>query len=154
VTDLVHDIEIEVLKGIAILIGSGILWGLKWGLNYLGIKLSEARMAAVERAVDKSMTLAVTQLGDVIHEKGWDHIETRNAVVSRAMEVVEDKFGDTLRRGKVYLDDPLKRIGLMEQMQRMWPDLSTRLSASPATPESNKPDTAAVLVHPETQQAL
>lgn len=139
-----HDIEVEVLKGLAILVGSGVLWLIKQATSWANIKLSDARQAAVEKAVDKSMTFAVTELDAFITEHHWDSIETRSVVINKAMEVVADKFAHTLSRGKVDLDDPAKRIALMEQMQRMWPDLSSRLSASPVTPEA--PKVAAVVV--------
>lgn len=148
---MLHNLEVELLQGVAILVGSGVLWLIRQAATWANIKLSDSRQASVERAVDKSMTFAVTKLDDYITEHHWDSIQTRNAVVNTAMEVVADKFSHTLARGQVDIQDPERRKALMEQMQRMWPDIASRLSASPVTPEAPKaPVALAVLTDPPT----
>ena len=135
----------EVLQGLSLVIGAMLIWLLKQLLAWIGIKIREDRIAALNRAVDKAMTYAVVKTEDMIRDRGWDSVETRSEILARAAPVLENKFAETLKANGIDMSDPECRRLIREQMERMFPDVATRAAASPATPGSVAVPVAVVL---------
>lgn len=132
-------IELQVLQIVGVVVGAAILWLLKRALAWVGIRLSVEKQAALGSAVDKMMTLGVTQADSVIRADGWDHVNTKNAVINAAMSGLETKFSGTLLTAGINPNNPADRMKLTDMMSRMWPDVAARLAASPATPPAPLP---------------
>lgn len=128
-----HQIELQILQLLGIAVSSGVLWLLQRAVAWFNLKLTAERQARLASAVDKMMTLGVTKADDIIRERGWDHIDSKNAVINYALPALETRFSDTLTSAGIDLSDQKSRIGLINMMERMWPDVATRLSASPVT---------------------
>lgn len=139
-------IELQVLQGVGVVVGAAAIYAAQRVASYFGLKLKADQITMLNSAVDKAMTLGVTQADNVIREKGWDHVDSKNAVVNFALGTVEDKFADALKANGIDLTQAGDREQLMAMMQRMWPDVAARLSASPVTPPS--PVMAAVVAAP------
>lgn len=129
----VSQIELQVLQVLGALIGAVILWLLKQALAWFKIRLTADRQALLASAVDKMMTLGVVRADGMIRDRGWDHVDSKNAVINYALPALETKFSDTLEAAGVDLNDPVGRARIVDQMERMWPDIAARLSASPVT---------------------
>lgn len=142
--DTLHQFELEILQLLGVAIGSLILLALQRVLAWLHITLTAARQAALAGAVDKMMTLGVTQADRIIRANGWDHPDSKNAVINLALSGVETKFQTTLANAKINPDDPVDRLKLTEMMERLWPDVATRLAASPVTPPAPVVPTAII----------
>jgi hypothetical protein len=126
--------EDEGLKIIGGLVGAGAIWLIKRGITLLGYKLSVERQAALERALDKVLTFAVVKAEQVIAEKGWDHVDSKNAVISVALQALPEKFPDALTAAKLDLSKPADRAAVVDQMTRMIPEVFAKAATSPATP--------------------
>lgn len=141
----VHELELQILQLLALIIGALVIIALRRVAEFVGVKLDAHKLDMLNSVVDKAMSFAVTQADATIREKGWDHVDSKNRVIDFALQGMEDKFSDTLKANNVDLTNPGDRALLMQMMERMWPDVATRLSASPATPDGTaKPVVAAV----------
>jgi hypothetical protein len=129
-----QQLELEVLQAIGIVAAAGLLYLAQRAAAYFKIQLNATRLAMLDSAVDKVMTLGVAKADDIIREKGWDHVDSKSAVLNFAINTIGGKFNDTLKANGVNLADPSCRVALMDQMERKWADVATRLSLSPATP--------------------
>src|SRR5712691_9983075 len=87
-----HQIEFEILQALGIVVGSGVVWLLQRALAWMKIRLSAERQAALTTAVDKMMTLGVTKADSIIRDRGWDHIDSKNAVINFALPALETRF--------------------------------------------------------------
>lgn len=132
--DALHQLELDLLYMLALLIGTLVLWLLKRAIAFFGIQLTADRNKLLESTVNKGMTWAVTAADDVIREKGWDHIDSKNVVINTALPAIQERFAETMTKLGVDLSNPEDREKLAEMMERMWPDVASRLSASPTTP--------------------
>ena len=144
----VSSIENEVLKYFAALIGLVIVWGLQRAIAWLGLKLNAERQAQLSSAIDKMLTFGVTKAEQIIAEKGWDHIDSKNAVMNVALDALLARFPETIENaGLDPSPSPMNadRARLLMQMQRMIPDVFARAAASPATPPTLEQQ-AAVMV--------
>jgi hypothetical protein len=146
-----HQVEFEILQLLGILVGSLVLWLLQRALVWVGIRLKADRQAQLASVVDKVMTWGVTKADDIIRKRGWDHVESKNAVImDYALPRIQVRFKETLASAGIDLDNQQHRIQLIDMMERMWPDLATRLSASPATPPA--PVVPVVVVPPAARR--
>jgi hypothetical protein len=127
-------IEMQILTWLAILIGSLVLYALKHLVAWLGLKLDSDRQAQLGEAVGKAMTWAVTQSMATIAAKGWDHIDSKNAVIEAALKVLPTKFPDALAGMGLDINNPEDRVKIAEMMERMIPEVFASAAASPATP--------------------
>lgn len=142
----VHQIEVQLLQAVGIIVGAAAIYALQRAASWFGFKLKADQVAMLNSAVDKAVTYGVTQADAMIRDKGWDHIESKSQVISFALNAIEDKFADTLKANDIDLTRAGDRERLMQMMERMWPDIAARLSASPVTPPSPVP--SAVIAAP------
>jgi uncharacterized membrane protein len=137
--DALHQIEVQILELVALAVGSVAVLALQRLAAWFRIKLRADQVDMLNAAVDKVMTLGVTKASDVIRDRGWDHVDSKNAVINFAIGAIGQKFESTLADNGVDLDDPARRLKLIDMMERMWPDVAARASASPATPPAPAP---------------
>lgn len=142
--DQLHQLELEILYLLGILVASLVIWALKRLAAIFGVQLNANKQALLESIVNKGMTWAVTRTDDTIREKGWDHIDSKNAVINWAIPFIHGRFDDSLKKIGLNLNNDADRLRLEDMMERMWPDIVSRLSASPVTPPA--PVTPAVVV--------
>lgn len=135
----VAQIEHEILQLLTMAVGGALLWLLKQAIGYLGHTLTADKQHALNVAVDKMMTFGVAKADALIRARGWDHIDTQNAVLNFALPALKTKFEDTLSANGIDLRKDADRIRIVEMMQRMWPDIATRLAKSPATAPAEDP---------------
>lgn len=135
----VAQIEHEILQLLTMAVGAGILWLLKMAIAYLGHTLTADRQHALNIAVDKMMTFGVAKADTWIRDRGWDHIDSQNAVINFALPALKTKFEDTLSANGIDLRKDADRVRIVEMMQRMWPDIATRLAKSPTTAPAEDP---------------
>src|SRR6266851_2472907 len=117
--DALHEIELQVLQLLALVIGSAIVWALQKVAAWVGLKLDAHRIDMLNAAVDKAMTFGVTKADAVIRANGWDHVDSKNQVIDFALNAIEDRFSDTLKANKIDLTDAASRAILMQMMERM-----------------------------------
>ena len=80
------------------------------------------------------LTFGVTKAEQVIAQKGWDHIDSKDAVIRVALQALPEKFPDALAGAGIDLNANDGRSQVIDQMTRMIPDVFARAAASPATP--------------------
>lgn len=134
----------EVLQFLALVISGMIMWVLKQTIQWFRLRISAERLARLTSAVDKVMTLGVTKF--VNSTEDWRSDFTKNSIVTFGLGTLKDKFRDTLKANKLDLDKPTDRAAMIDMMERMWPEVTSRASASPATPPA--PVLAAGVVPP------
>jgi hypothetical protein len=130
----ISGVENEVLKYLAAFVGTGLLWLIKRAITWVGLKLSAERQAALIGAVDKMLTFGVTKAEQVIAQKGWDHVDSKDAVIRVALQALPEKFPDAVAGAGLDLKNPVDHAAVADMMERMIPDVFARAAASPATP--------------------
>ncbi len=130
----ISGLEAQGLQLIAGALGLVGLWALQRAVTWMGLKLSAERQAALTSAVDKMLTLGVTKAETVIAQKGWDHVDSKNAVIRVALQALPEKFPDALAGAGLDITKPADQAMVVDQMTRMIPDVFARAAASPATP--------------------
>lgn len=149
-----QQIELQILQLFALIVGAMVVYALKRLAELLGIKLSQNKVDMLNSAVDKAMTYAVTQAAGEIAAKGWDHVDSRNAVINTAINVISDKFADTLKANGVDLSNLDDQARVMQMMERMWPDVAARAAASPVTPPTPAQAAAVIVAQPPAVPAV
>lgn len=127
-------VDHQVLQLLGTIATALLIWLLKTLISWTRLKLRADRLRMLESVVDKAMTHALVMLEDTIRENGWDSQKTKSEVLATALPILKEKFQDTLKENGINLDDKESRALLIQQMQRMLPDVFTRAAASPATP--------------------
>lgn len=145
-----QELELQALQLVGLVVGGLLILALKKAAAWVGLKLRTDQIDNLNVAIDKAMTFGVTKADDVIREKGWDNIGSKNAVIGFALNTIEDKFSHTLADSGLDLTDAGSRETVMQIMERMWPDVAARLSASPATPPAPGHPLIPLVVLPET----
>lgn len=99
----------------------------------LALQVSAGQQAALDGALSKALQYGAGAADAVIREKGWDHIETKNAVIGAAASYAVDHFPDMLHAaGLTSAADA--DAGLKTVLARAFPAAMAIAAASPATP--------------------
>jgi hypothetical protein len=104
------------------------------GASLLGVKLKAERSAAVQAGAEKIGTLAVVRSRSAIKEWGWDSPNTHNEIISKALPMFVERFAETLKAAGLDPADPANRERTRDILERVLPDVISRVAASPATP--------------------
>jgi len=91
-----------------------------------------ATTEAFDGALQKSLTMAATQVNGLIAEKGYDHVDVKSAVLEAGLDVIVQKFPDALAQMGLSGDDA--RPTIAAALQRALPQVMAAYAASPATP--------------------
>ncbi len=139
----VSGFEHEALTWLAMVAASLVILALKRLYGWLGLKLSTDLQAAFNTAVEKVLMFGVTQAEGVIAEKGWNHAETKSAVINTALQALPSKFPDALKGIGLDPDNPADQPKIVDAMTRMIPEVFAKAAASPATPPTAAPPASA-----------
>lgn len=140
-------IETELLQGLGIVLLALALACSKLALSWLNAKLGAARIelsastkAELEDAAGKALAFGFTQAEGIIRAKGWDHIDTKNAVLAAATSYAIGQFPDVLKRAGIDVSNPVAAATqLAGILTRKLPEAATHVAASPATPPVTAP---------------
>ncbi len=129
---------------------SFISWAAATANKRWNTQISAANVAAFDDQLTKAVTFGAMQSQKLIAEKGWDHIDVKNQVLSLALTSLVSKAGDTLKTmgltGHLGLLDPKythdKEI-IQQALLRVFPSAMAAVASSPSTPPT--PEQRAVL---------
>ncbi len=130
----VSGIENQILQLLGAVLSIAIMILVKQAYTWLGLKVSGENQANLNQAVNNSLTFGVTQAENVIKQKGWDHVDTKNAVINSAVQALENKFPDALSKAGLNISNPADLQKITDLMQRMIPEVFKTTSESPSTP--------------------
>lgn len=130
-------LEQEVLKALGIVLMAGLSWGIKRGLDYLGIQETAAQKAELDDIAGKALQFGLSQLNGAIQAKGWDHPEVKSQAIQMALTYAQAKFPDGLAKAGIDLSSPVTAANdLAGIMNRKFSGEAAIAAASPATPPS------------------
>jgi hypothetical protein len=126
------------LAGAAIL-GLG-TWAISRLLQLLGLKTSAQAAANLDDALGKAVTYGLQQSQELIRQKGWDHVDVRNATLAAAAPYLIKRFPDTLKAvGVDFSNEKAVTDTVIGALDRAFPHAAARAAASPATPPATAP---------------
>jgi hypothetical protein len=129
-----------VLQGLAVAIAGGIIWLIKRGLAYLGLKISADQADAYSDALTKLVQSGAAKLdNDVIVAKGWDHVDVKNATIANALNGAAAKFPEALAGVGLDPAAPDFNAKLQAGLERVYATAMIPVAASPVTPPAPPP---------------
>lgn len=121
-------------------------WAIARLARKLGIQANNAAVVAFDDALARSVHAGASALQQTIAAKGYDHPETKNAILAFAAPYAIDKFAPALKGIGLDPADPFTTGNyLREELDRIFPTAMTAIAASPVTPPSPPGTTAADL---------
>lgn len=111
-------------------------WALARMARRLGIDANSAAMADFDDGLKRAVHAAAGQAQDLIAAKGYDHVETKNAIVELAAPYMIAKFAPALRSVGLDPADPggATTAYLTAELNRVLPTAIAPIAASPAMP--------------------
>ena len=120
-----------------LLLGFG-SWGAARLIGLLGLKNAAQATANFDDALQKSVTFGLQQCQALIAQKGWDHLDVRNAALSAAMPYLIGHFPGALKAVGVDASNPQTLESLVKgALDRAFPQAAAAAADSPATPPKN-----------------
>lgn len=136
----------EIIQAVILLLSGMMVWILKQAIQFFKLKISEARLQRLASAVDKVMTLGMAKF--VTSTRDWTSTQTKNEIITFGLNEIKEKFKETLVSNNLDLANLEDRLRMVNMMDRMWLEVSSRAAASPAMPPA--PTLAAGVVAPPT----
>ena len=130
----ISGIENQILQALGVVLSVAVMVLIQRTYAWFGLKVTAEQTASLNAAVGNSLTFGVTQAENVIKEKGWDHVDTKNAVITTAVQAMENKFPEALSGVGLDMTKPQDVENLTDMMQRMIPKVFLEASNSPSTP--------------------
>ena len=129
-------IEQSVLSVLGALLLALLSAAAKAGLQRLGISVTAAQQEVLNELAHKSVAYGIVNATDTIKAKGWDHIDTKNAVVAAAGTYAVTQFPAVLKQAGVDISNPALAASMLAQgiMTRVFPTAVQYAAYSPATP--------------------
>jgi len=112
-------------------------WAAQRLVKFLNLKNGDAIAANLTDAARKGIKFGTMQSLDVIKAKGWDHVDTHNAIGNAAVQFITDKFPGYLKDAGIDPATPEGAKKLADLVTRSLPDGIAEAAASPATPPTN-----------------
>ena len=111
----------------------------KVGLQRLGISVTAAQQEVLNELAHKSVAYGIVNATDTIKTKGWDHIETKNAVVAAAGTYAVTQFPAVLKQAGIDVSNPALAAKMLADgiMTRVFPTAVQYAAYSPATPPAD-----------------
>lgn len=107
----------------------------------IGIEASAADQAKLEAEAKAALTVGAVKAGDMIADRGWDHVDVHNAVLADALRYFLERFPDrsTAIAAQAGVDAPstpslAKDAAVTETLMARLPDAMSEASVSPSTP--------------------
>jgi hypothetical protein len=117
--DLLSAIEVHLMEGLLILLLAMANLGGGLVLHKLQIMIAAARRAEVEDAATKALSWGIATTMDLIHARGWDAPEVRQAVLDASARYAVSRFPDVMKRSGIPLATPTgvntKLPGILER---------------------------------------
>lgn len=131
-------IETTVVSLAATALGIVGTWAVSRLAQRFGLQVNQAQKAMFDQALSDSLTYGVTQADATIKAKGWDHVDSKNAIIDAGLSYVVAKFPDALKAVGLSsnLNDPANAAAITSALTRMLPIATTTAAASPTTPPS------------------
>lgn len=103
------------------------------------MQISASQTAAYDSALTKALTFGATAVDGTIRAKGWDHVDTKSAVVGSALTYLVAQFPDALKGVGLTTnaDDPANAAKIKSALQRALPAAMLAAAASPSTPPAS-----------------
>jgi len=115
-------------------------WALSRFARKLGIEANSEAIQAFDDALGKAIQAGAGAMRDTIAAKGYDHIETKNAILAFALPYAVAKFAPALRSIGLDPDNPAATdTYLRAELNRLFPTAMMPVAASPVTPPVSPP---------------
>jgi|ERR1041385_2358644 hypothetical protein len=104
--------------------------------DWLGVQANSAAVTQLDAALTRAVHAGASEAQDLIREKGWDHVDVKNAIVASGARIVIDKFAPALKSVGLDPADPNGATTkyLTEELSRIFPTAIAPVAASPVTP--------------------
>lgn len=123
----VSSLETQVLQAVGIVLMALFTWAGRMVVEKLHIEVATAQRAELEDVTTKALSWAVHGAMDTVKAKGWDHLDTKNQVISDATRYAINRFPDTLKRAGIDLTDTtLSAESLAGILQRKYPEITAQ----------------------------
>lgn len=119
------------IAGVGILLFGAKAW------VWLGEKITVQRRDQLADAVVKVTMFAVTQLYPLIRQYGWNSAEVRHKAIQIGLDSIGEKFPDAVKTAKKMGVDLAVAEGrniVMDQIDRVLPEVIAKVAESPASP--------------------
>jgi hypothetical protein len=125
-----------------------------------GVQLDQAQAQQLEQMAQKALSFGAMQATDTIKAKGWDHVETHNAVLDAGLGYFIGHFPDKAKEiakqitGTDSLTANASLAAIRDVLKRALPTGLAVAAASPATPPATAPTPATMAELPKTEAAV
>lgn len=115
---------------------------LTWALSLLLFKMkekfhldiSDQEMKNYDAILEKGIHAGAMAFTEEIKEKGWDHPEIRDGIVSFAVDYIKNKFAGTVAKVGLNLENIVDQNHLSDALLRAFPSAISEVVYSPVTP--------------------
>ena len=122
------------LAGVVVTAAAG--WLAQRVAAYLGIKKNDAAMQSFDAALTRAVQAGASGAQGLIKQKGWDHVDVKNAVIAAAAPIAIARFAPALASIGLDPSDPhgATTAYVTAELNRVFPTAMTGVAASPVTP--------------------
>lgn len=128
---------LQALVSLAVVaIGSLGGWAIQRLAKKLGVDRNATAMAAFDAALERAIRAGAGQMTDLIRDRGWDHVEVKNAILAAAANYAVARAGPALKAVGLDPADPggATSAYLAAELDRLFPTAIAPVAASPVTP--------------------
>lgn len=132
----ISGIETDVLQALAgVLLGFGI-WLIKVLAAHFSQVISSAQVQAWDDALNKLLALGFSKSNELIKDKGWDHVDVKNAVIGVAASEAASKFPAALKGVGINPTNltAVAETKIQDALTRAYPNAASSAAYSVVTP--------------------
>ncbi len=135
--DPIIDVLLQLAATVLLAVGT---WAISRFTMWLGLKNAAQATATLDDALQKAVTYGLQQSQELIKQKGWDHVDVRNATLAQAAPYMINHFPDALKNVGLDMSNPQAvQLAVMGALDRSFPHAAAIAAASPATPPATAP---------------
>jgi hypothetical protein len=110
-------------------------WAVGRAARWMNLQSNATAVSAFDDALGKALAAGLQSSSALIAQKGWDHIDVKNATLAAAAPILVAKFPDALKGVGIDVSDPSQTAAkVTAALDRAFPAAVTKAAASPATP--------------------
>ena len=127
-------IETEVIQALGIAILAIATYGAQYVVTKLKLSNNAAIIATLDDAASKAVNAAVVEADATIKAKGWDSVDTKNAVLASAANQLITHGQTALKSAGYDPSTPEGKAAVQDIVARALPAAAATASQSPITP--------------------